>query len=93
MKKFIAFICALVLVCSIAAVTLAACGHGGQQLIYAANLKNYTKPYWTQCAYNSYMHAHTRRYRDMVYVYYCPFCNTSYEKYVTEFVSETCPCR
>ena len=91
-KKFIAFMCALVLVCSIAAVTLASCSHGNKQLCYTTTIRNWTSPRWTNCAYNPSMHAHTLRYREKVYVYYCPTCNKVYEDHVTEFVSETCPC-
>ena len=92
MKKFIAFICALVLVCSIAAVTLAACDHPGQTLVYSTITRTWTEPRWVQCAYNPYMHAHTIKYMEKANVYYCHICDRSYVKYVTVFLSETCPC-
>ena len=92
MKRFIAFMCALVLVCSIAAVTLAECAHGGKVLIYRATVRNYTKPRWVQCANNPYMHAHSLHYREIAYVYYCRICDRSYTKYESEYIGETCPC-
>lgn len=92
MKRFIAFICALVLICSIAAVTLASCNHGNKQLCYWTTTRNWTTPRWTNCANNPYIHAHTKKYREKVYVYYCPTCNKTYEDYVTEYLGETCPC-
>ena len=91
-KKFIAFMCALVLVCSIAAVTLAGCGHGGQQVLYWTVTKTWSTHYWTNCANNGSMHAHTRNYREKVIVKYCPFCQTAYQEYVTEYMGEVCPC-
>jgi len=91
-KKILALVYVLILVCSIAAVTLATCGHLGQQVVYSATNKSWEKPHWTNCVNNGSMHPHIRFYRQKVYGIYCPTCNQFYEKYVTEYLGETCPC-
>ena len=91
MKKSLALICALVLICSIAVTALASCTGHHFNLVYQTS-KFYTKPYWTQCANNPYTHAHTRKYKDLISVYSCPNCHETYTKTTTTFLSETCPC-
>ena len=91
MKKSVALICALVLICSIAVTALAACANHYYTKTYQTT-SYYTKPKWTKCGYNSYTHAHTMSYKDIITVYSCPNCHETYTKTTTTFLSETCPC-
>ncbi|MBR5961086.1 MAG: hypothetical protein IKZ98_08820 [Clostridia bacterium] len=93
MKKFLALICALILVCSVAATALAACTHT-YILVYETVARYYSEPYcWTTCAYNQYTHPHLLNYKDVVYVYYCPKCGDTYTKTVKTFINQSCPCQ
>lgn len=90
MKKFLAFLFAVILLCSILATCLAACNH--QYVYHSSYTQTYTKPYWTNCANNPYMHAHTRTYKDTINVYICQKCSKPDLRTTTTFISETCPC-
>ena len=93
MKRFLAFLLAAVLVCSIAATALAACTHAGI-LVYSTTVRTYSEPYcWTTCQYNQYVHPHLLNYKDIVYVYFCSACNTTTTKTVKTFINQSCPCQ
>lgn len=93
MKKFLALICALILVCSIAATALAACNHS-YMLVNTVVTRYYSEPCcWTTCEYNQYVHPHLLNYKDVVYVYSCPTCGAGYTKTVKTFINLTCPCQ
>ena len=89
MKRFIAFLCVLVMVCSIAVVTLAACIHANHYFVYSNIVRTYTETIWKICPNGYAMHPHTRNYTVIEQVYYCPDCHTTQSKYVTQCV-ETC---
>ena len=91
MKKTLALICALVLVCSIAATDLAACANHYYTMVYQTT-KYYTTPIWTMCANNTNWHAHTKSCKDIITVYACPNCHQSYTTTKTVTLSVTCPC-
>lgn len=91
MKKSLALICALVLICSIAVTALAACANHHFERVYQTT-RYYTKPYWTNCGYNHSIHAHTRNCKDLITVYSCPNCHETYTTTKTTILSETCPC-
>ena len=93
MKKFLALLCALVLVCSIAATALAACTHM-YILVHETVAGTSSVPYcMTTCEYNQYVHPHFLNYEDKVYVYYCPKCGDTYTKIVKTFINQSCPCQ
>ena len=92
MKKFIALICALLLICSVAVTAFAACITHYYTLVHQTT-KFYTTPIWTLCPNNtSTMHAHTKSCKDIISVYACPNCHDSYTVTKTITLSVTCPC-
>lgn len=91
MKKSLALICALVLICSIAATALAACANHHFERVYQTSYY-YSDHYWTQCPNNHSTHAHTRNYKDLITVYACPNCHQTDIKTVTTLLSDNCPC-
>ena len=92
MKKTLALICALVLICSVAATALAGCITHYYTKVYQTT-KFYTTPIWTLCAYESnVMHAHVKSCKDIITVYACPNCHDSYTTTKTVTLSVTCPC-
>ena len=98
MKRFIAFICALVLICSIAAVTYAAfCNHQWEWQ-WTGRYGQYTKAtkYVSHDTFNGMGHYHMTDYWQRVVKHYkCVFCNATSE--VTEYDvprgDEYCPYR
>ena len=91
MKKTLALICALVLICSIAATALAACSAHYYQLVYQTT-KYYTTPIWTMCANNTNWHAHVKSCKEIISVYSCPNCGDTHINTTTVTLSVTCPC-
>lgn len=91
MKKVLALICALILVCSIVATVLAECSYT-HTLTNTILLGYHNEPHWTGCAFNSYIHAHTVHYKDMLYIYTCPKCGII-SKTVKIGIAEVCPCQ
>ena len=69
MKKTLALICALVLICSVAATALAGCITHYYTKVYQTT-KFYTTPIMTMCPNNtSVMHAHVKSCKDIITVY------------------------
>lgn len=90
MKKLLALLFAVILLCSIIATCVAACNH--VMVYHSAYTSYYTRPRWTNCGYNHNIHAHTQNCKDLIKVYVCRDCPYSYTKTTTTVMSETCPC-
>lgn len=92
MKKTLALICALVLICFVAATALAGCITHYYTKVYQTT-KFYTTPIMTMCPNNtSVMHAHVKSCKDIITVYACPNCHDSYIDTKTVTISVTCSC-
>ena len=91
MKKLLALLFAVILVCSIVATCVAGCSYH-VPTYHSTYTSYYTRPRWTNCANNPYNHAHTQSCKDTIKVYLCRTCGYSYTTTTTTVLSETCPC-